>query len=705
MRDDLGESYTGGLAKKALGVIAIIASLYHLYLVFHPYTPLSYLYRIGILDLTQLQRATHVFFILLVGFLLSFITRPRMGRVRLAIAYIASILTLIPTIQLALYLKSPLYSTLILLIWFVSILSPLVLRSSEKARYLDLVCLAAAVPPYLYMVYDYENLIYRAISPLPADLYMGWSEVLLLMGLVLRLVGPEMPLLVTIFILYNIYAPGLPPPWSHPGFSIDYLVGKIYIESEAALFGLVTGVSLKYVVYFTILAGILGALGYGEAMARTFLSRMGRSPASVGRVAPLMGAGMGMISGSGAADTTFISSTMKPIFKAAGYDDLSAAGLAANAGTLAIITPPILGSVAFIMAEILAIPYSSVVIMAIIPALLYISSIYLYNEYYSRKAGLKPVVVSEKGSFKIHVFAPAFLILALIFLGYSIPLAVTIAIVFSIILAALDKDLRPRIRNIWVGLQEGFIPMASIGASIAMANVIMSMVVISGLSQKFTLALLAVIQNSLVLAILFAWGFSLLLGMGVPPTATYVLSSLLTAPAIIGLATSLGIPQDTATLSTHMFLFYMAMLADITPPVALSAFAAAAVFRLDPIKTGVKAALVAIPKHIYSISFVYSYWGASILILPVLLHSPPQEAAILTITRVAAILAGIWFLTLANVGYHRGEIVKPLRIVLAIAGIMMIIPSEILNIAALPIGLGSIIASTRIKKTAPQIEK
>ena len=687
-----------GYAGKVLAVVAIIASLYHLYLIIHPYTPISYLYRIGILDLTQLQRATHVFLILIVGYLLSYKTAPSMGRVRLAIAYIASFLTLIPTIQLALFLRSPLYSSLTMAIWFISIFLPLILRRREKAKYLDLACLAASIPPYLYMVYEYENLIYRAITPLPADLYMGWSEVLLLMGLVLRLVGPEMPLLVTIFILYNIYAPVLPPPWSHPGFSIDYLVGKIYIESEAALFGLVTGVSLKYVVYFTILAGILGALGYGDAMARTFLSKMGRSPASVGRVTTLMGAGMGMISGSGAADTTFISSTMKPIFKAAGYDDLSAAGLAANAGTLAIVTPPILGSVAFIMAEILAIPYSSVVIMATIPALLYIFSIYIYNEYYSKKAGLKPVEVPGKGSFKVHVFAPAFLILSLIFLGYSVSLSVTIAIFFSIALAALDRDLRPRIRDIWRGLEEGFTPMASIGASIAMANVIMSMVVISGLSQKFTLALLAIIQNSLVLAILFAWGFSLLLGMGVPPTATYVLSSLLTAPTIVGLATSIGIPEDAATLSTHMFLFYMAMLADITPPVALSAFAASAVFRLDPIKVGVKAALVAIPKYIYVISFVYSYWGASILIMPVLLHTPLQEAAILIISRVLAIFVGTWFLTLANVGYYKGEIIMPLRIALAIAGIMMIIPSEILNIAALLIGLGSIAALTRIKK-------
>jgi TRAP-type uncharacterized transport system fused permease subunit len=125
---------------------------------------------------------------------------------------------------------------------------------------------------------------------------MGWSETLLLMGVILRHVGLEMSMIATIFLLYNIYANSFPYPWNHPGFSIGYLIGKIYVESEAALFGLVTGVSLKYVACFTILLGVLGVLGYGDAMARTFLSRIGRRPGSVGRAAVFMGLGMGMIS-------------------------------------------------------------------------------------------------------------------------------------------------------------------------------------------------------------------------------------------------------------------------------------------------------------------------------------------------------------------------------------------------------------------------
>jgi len=147
-----------------------------------------------------------------------------------------------------------------------------------------------------------------------------------------------------------------------------------------------------------------------------------------------------------------------------------------------------------------------------------------------------------------------------------------------------------------------------------------------------------------------------------------------------------------------MFLFYMAMLADITPPVALSAFAASAVFGLDPIKTGVKAAAVAIPKYLYTISFVYSYWGASLLIVPVLLHSTAPQAALLIASRVAASLAGIWFLMIANVGYYRSYVPTPLRILIGASGVAMMIPSEVINMGAFIVGMASTAISAKLAK-------
>jgi TRAP transporter 4TM/12TM fusion protein len=678
------------LIEKTLFLIALLGALYHLYLIVHPYTPLSYWYRIGVLDLTQLQRGTHVFFVLTVGFLLSYLRGWSVSYLglRWALSVILALTTLIP-VYLALDMfidKGALLPALLLsLIYVLSILPPILnplSRLSHNLRLSDLALAILALPPYLYLVSNYWALIDRAVLPLPLDVAMGWGMTLMLMGLVLRLIGPEMPLLVTAFILYDIYGYLLPRPWFHPGFDVEFLAGKLYAETEAALLGIVTGVSAKYVVYFTILAGVLGALGYGKAMGRTFLAFLGRSPASVGRASVGLGMGMGMISGSGAADTAYVASTFKPLFKAAGYSDIVAAGIAANAGTLAYITPPILGSVAFLMIEILGIPYTWVIVMSIGPAILYAISILVYNEFYVRRAGIKPVPFEVKRGPELLIpFIPPALILTLIFLGYSVSLAVTVAVILAPFIALLDRDMRGNIRRVPEGLAEGLKLLAPVGASIVLANVIMSMVVLSGLHQKFTLALLELVGGNLVYAILFAFFFSLLLGMGVPPIATYTLSSLLTAPALVKLATAAGIPEGAALLATHMFLFYMAMLADITPPVGLSNFAAAAVYGLDPVRVGVRAALVAIPKYVYALSFIWSYWGTALLILPVLLTMPLAQGVILVASRFAAVIAGIFFLSIANVGFYSGYHlgIAP-RLLLALLSLLLFIPLEVLNL-------------------------
>jgi TRAP transporter 4TM/12TM fusion protein len=678
------------LIEKTLFLIALLGALYHLYLIVHPYTPLSYWYRIGVLDLTQLQRGTHVFFVLTVGFLLSYLRGWSVSYLglRWALSVILALTTLIP-VYLALDMfidKGALLPALLLsLIYVLSILPPILnplSRLSHNLRLSDLALAILALPPYLYLVSNYWALIDRAVLPLPLDVAMGWGMTLMLMGLVLRLIGPEMPLLVTAFILYDIYGYLLPRPWFHPGFDVEFLAGKLYAETEAALLGIVTGVSAKYVVYFTILAGVLGALGYGKAMGRTFLAFLGRSPASVGRASVGLGMGMGMVSGSGAADTAYVASTFKPLFKAAGYSDIVAAGIAANAGTLAYITPPILGSVAFLMIEILGIPYTWVIVMSIGPAILYAISILVYNEFYVRRAGIKPVPFEVKRGPELLIpFIPPALILTLIFLGYSVSLAVTVAVILAPFIALLDRDMRGNIRRVPEGLAEGLKLLAPVGASIVLANVIMSMVVLSGLHQKFTLALLELVGGNLVYAILFAFFFSLLLGMGVPPIATYTLSSLLTAPALVKLATAAGIPEGAALLATHMFLFYTAMLADITPPVGLSNFAAAAVYGLDPVRVGVRAALVAIPKYVYALSFIWSYWGTALLVLPVLLTMPLAQGVILIASRFAAVIAGIFFLSIANVGFYSGYHlgIAP-RLLLALLSLLLFIPLEVLNL-------------------------
>jgi TRAP-type uncharacterized transport system fused permease subunit len=213
----------------------------------------------------------------------------------------------------------------------------------------------------------------------------------------------------------------------------------------------------------------------------------------------------------------------------------------------------------------------------------------------------------------------------------------------------------------------------------------MPLMVMTGLPNKFSELLTMISGESLLLATLFAAGFSLLLGMGIPPTATYVVSSSLTAPAIIKVAMANGIPAEAALLSTHMFLMYYAILADVTPPVALSAYAAASVFLTDPLRTGIYAAKVALPKYLLGFSFILAYQGTALLLIPMWRTASGFQAIMDFIIRLAAVLIGAIAMAAANVGYSRRTLRKWESWVLGILSVGMFLPFLWVNIVILPV--------------------
>ncbi|WP_324718030.1 TRAP transporter fused permease subunit [Carboxydochorda subterranea] len=683
------------LVRRLTSAFLVAAALYHLYLVLHPFNPLLNHFRIPVLDLTQLSRATHVWLVVTAGYLIAFM-RPAQSGGRRAGGLLMAALSASPLILLLGAMEyRPAESGLAVLSWVVSMAAVL---KDRRVRWLDLVAAALAALPYLYMVFDYEALIYRAVVPTTWDLAMGWSLAVLVLGLVFRFIGPVMPVLVLVFMLYNVFGAYVPGALGHAGFGVDFLLGKIYVETEAALFGQITGISAKYLVYFTILGGVLSSLGIGKILANMALVAVGRSPAGPGRTTALLSLLMGMFSGSGAADTQFVATLTRPLYDQAGYDREAAGGIVATAGTVALITPPVLGSAAFLMVELLGIRYLTVVIMSIIPALLYILAILLYNEQYVKKAGLRPVSVENVYGWayvarRLYVFLPIVLIVYMIVRGFSVDLAVTFAVFLSIAIAYLSPETRPALRAAAGALGKGFEGLIPTAGAVVAANIIMAMMVLTGLPSKFSLLLTQVSGHSLLLATLFAAGFSLLLGMGVPPVATYTLASALTAPAIIGMAVSNGIPEKAAVLATHMFLFYYAVLADITPPVALSAYAAASVMETDPIRTGVRAALVALPKYVIGFLFILSYSGTALLIVPVLETAPAASAVYMIATRLVATAVAIWFMAVGNVGYSTRPMSAAARMAAGLAGLLLMHPNLGVNAAGLAVGLVTLLAA------------
>jgi TRAP transporter 4TM/12TM fusion protein len=671
------------LGRYLITPLLVLASVYSLYLVIHPFTPFAGV-SLSILDLTEVQRSTHVFFLLLTGYLLS--SQRSYGKAGIG-AWVFVFMAAFPLYsfwKIGLGVKLNIAATIF---WAVAALPVLFPRSTRIA---DKLAALLVIIPYVYHVIFFQSIIERAMIPEPWDLVMSFGLTLLLLGQVYRYIGAILPCLVLTFLIYNLHGDLMGGVFSHAVFGFDLLLAKLFSETEAGLFGMITGVSAKYLVYFTIMGGIIGALNLGKIIANiASLASRGRADGP-GIVTAIASVFMGMFSGSGAADTQFVSTISKPMYEKSGYDKYTAAGIAATSGTIAMITPPVLGSLAFVMVEILSIPYLWVCIMAIGPMLLYLIAILAYNYFYVKKMGLKPIEHDENygwGYFRRYsfIFLPLLIIVGFIYWGYSISLAVVLAIFLFVILVYMDRTIRPLSPKVLVdGLANGFSSLIPIGSAVVCANLILTLMVMTGLPNKFAQILSMISGSSLLIASLFTAGFTLLLGMGIPPTASYVVASSLTAPAILSIAMANGIPHEAALLSTHMFLMYYAILADVTPPVALSAYASASVFMTDPLKTGFYAAKVALPKYLLGFSFILTYQGTALLIMPMWNTGTATMAISNFLIRLLEVSIGAIALAAATVGYVRRPLSRWEQWFLGISSVGLFIPNIWFDLTALP---------------------
>jgi len=689
--------YISFIEKRIIPIIAFIATLYHIYIVFHGYLPKFPIPRLAeIFELTQLIRATHVMLVLVLGYLsFKLVKEVKLGLTSMALVVL---LSAVPTCSILLSLAhKPLnFITvpLVVISYYIAFIEPVLLaivsRFNLKIRVVKISEIGALVTlcSWLWLWCYYWSIIMRVVHPEPLDLALGWSLFTLVLGLALRRVGSVLPLILLIFVMYAMYGQYIPGIWGFGGLPIEYLLAKLYMETEAGLFGLITGVSVGYVVYF-VLFGMILYRTFGDLFTSIAFSLL-RGAAGVGRATVALSALLGMVSGSGVAVTSAVGSIMKPLFERAKYDRETMAGFFASCGTAALITPPVLGAVAFIIAEVLAISYLWVVVMSVIPAALYLTCILLYNELYVRKHGLQ---VQDLGTTKVKyrvtdllmLMTPIALIIVLIAMAYPVNLSVTIAILLTIVFSLVSK--RVRLKDLYEILWKSFIDVLTVATSLIAASTVMTVVVLTGLAPKVSMLLTQLSGGVLIVALVIVALFTILLGMGLPPTASYVLASALTAPAIIKLSTTWGIPEVAATLAAHMFVFYYAILADVTPPVALAAYAAAGIVGVDPIRAGVKAAIIALPKYLIGLLILTSYAGTGLLILPVILTAESSYTASTIIVRQVVItLYALFVLTVCNVGYLRKEVSAVERAVGLVGSMIMLFPMLVSYELSLTIG-------------------
>ncbi|HEU0060025.1 MAG TPA: TRAP transporter fused permease subunit [Hyphomicrobiaceae bacterium] len=509
---------------------------------------------------------------------------------------------------IATYTLRPLHVGLVLAL--IYLLFPMRRALRNRVTPLDWLCAATSLAIIAYIIYQGPEFGDRAIDPDPLDFYVGVALIVLLLEAARRSAGWIMPVVAAIFIAYALFGKYLPPPWTHRGYSIERLVGHLYMTLEG-IFGTTVDVSSSLIILFTIFGAILQYSGAGKFFIDFSFAAMGGRRNAAGRAVVLSSFLLGGPSGSGVATTVTIGTVAYPLLEKAGYEKNAAGGLLAAGGLGAIISPPVLGAAAFLIAEFLKISYLDVIAMAAIPTLLYYFSILTMVELDAAKYGGGGELLVEKGTlwrvtrqYWFH-FGSLVSIIALMLLGFSPVLAVFWATLLAIAVSYLRRDTALVPTKLVRALAEGTTGVLSIAATCATAGIIVGVTTLTGLAQRFADIIIGYAQGNLVLTALFSAAIVWVVGLAVPVTASYIMCAVIAAPALI----KLGVPDYAA----HMFIFYYAVLSEVSPPTALSPFAAAAITGGSPHRTTLQAWKYTMPAFLVPFVFVCDPNGVGLL--------------------------------------------------------------------------------------------
>jgi len=384
----------------------------------------------------------------------------------------------------------------------------------------------------------------------------------------------------------------------------------MYITLEG-IFGVPLDVAATFIILFTIYGAVLEHSKAGEFYVNFSLAAMGSKPAGAGRTVTLASFLLGGPSGSGVATTITLGSVAYPLLVKAGYDKDSAGGLLSAGGIGAIISPPVLGAAAFLIAEFLKISYLEVIAMAAIPTLLYYWSIFTMVELDANRFGARPIALAGEGVWSLtrkygYHFVSLVAIVVFMLWGYTAILSVIYAIFLAIALSFIRRETALTPARLWGALQDGSCGVLSVASTCATAGIIVGVVTLTGLGLKFSIIILDLVGGNLFLTVVYTGIAVWILGLAMPVTASYIIAAVITAPAMI----KLGVPNYAA----HMFIFYYAVLSEVSPPTALSPFAAAAITGGNPYKTTMMAWKYTLPAFLVPFMFTLHPDGIGLLL-------------------------------------------------------------------------------------------
>jgi TRAP transporter 4TM/12TM fusion protein len=571
---------------------------------------------------------------------------------------------------------------------------------------------------FLYPVMFFGQIV-RQNSLLPYQYLIGGAAILLLMEACRRVVGLPIVIIASFFMLIAFLGRQMPGFLSNRGFSVYQIIKHLFYTQEG-IFGTPVGASSTFIFLFILFGAFLEKTGVGEFFIDLSNAIAGNKRGGPAKVAVITSALEGTVSGSSVANTVGSGSFTIPMMKRLGYRAEFAAAVEAAASTGGQIMPPVMGAAAFLMAESVGVPYSVVVKAAIIPALLYFTGIYIVTDLEAKKQGLQGMrkedmprlltVLKERG----HLILPLIAIIYVLGAGFTPSVAALIGIGIALLggymktfvqliaAKAKDKPLKPvfkeskglRPREYLEALESGARSILGVALACGVAGIIAGMITLTGIGLKMGSGLTTLAGGSLILLLIFTMFSSLLLGMGVPTTANYLITSTIMAP-VVARALAMYLPDvygalhalspQLAILPAHLFTFYFGIIADITPPVALAAMAGAAIAKSNPLRTGMEATRLAIAAFLVPYIFVYS---------PQMLMLNAQWHEIVLIAVTAII--GMFGIGMAVEKYWESRLNLLQQLMSLAGGLLLIIPGLVTDLAGIAL-IGAVILWQKVQ--------
>lgn len=534
----------------------------------------------------------------------------------------------------------------------------------QKVNYIpwyDWILGIAGSGSFFYYVLNFEEIIQKATRIGQLEVVLGIIGILVLTEACRRVTGIPIIIVATLFVVYA-FSTGLP---------LRRIVYNLFYTTTGVI-GVPIGVCSTLIVLFIIFGAFLESTGISNYFIQCANSIAGASSGGPAKVAVISSALCGMVSGSSVGNTVTTGSVTIPMMKKTGYPGEFAGAVEAAASTGGQIMPPIMGAAAFLMAEMCGVEYASIIQKAILPAFLYFSGVFLMVHFKAKKLKLMGISKDELPKFKeliknIYLLLPLFMLVYMILEGYTMARSAIFASLVAIGVSMFNKENRMTVDGFFTALENGGKNTLSVAAACGMAGIIAGVVSMTGLGQIFISGIVSIAGNNLIIALVLTMICCIILGMGVPTTANYIIMATTCAPILIT-----GMNMDV--IAANMFVFYFGIVADITPPVALAAYAGAAIAGANPMKTAFNATMLAIAAFI--IPYVFAYNEALLFI-----NTTPFEVLQVVVTS----FIGMFAVSAGMMGYMFRDLNSMLRLVCIAMGLLSIIPGLMTDIVGISV--------------------